>query len=103
MSSRYFSRNTKSWCKFNKDFTQAELLKASRNSNTPEIVKQFNLANEEFNLELPRRKVQLAKQILGYLIKEEKMSMREFNEFALKHKLTTPGALLADTLTTKTK
>jgi hypothetical protein len=101
LSERYFSRNKKYSIKFDKDSNQVDLLKVSRKENCPTLIKTFELDKEEFSPEKYHREKQLAKHVLGYLIKEKKMSMRELNEFALKRKLVSPGELLLDTLTTK--
>lgn len=103
MSSRFFSRNHKYAVRFDNASTSASLLKVSRNQNTPEVIKSFDLSKQEFSPCKFHREKQLCKHILGYLIKEKKVSMRELNEYAIKNKLISPGDLLLDTLSTKLK
>ena len=101
MGERFFSRNKKYTVAFDKDAKSADLLRVSKGQNTPEIVKKFSLTEQEFSPDKYHREKQLCKHVLGYLIKEKKMSMRELNEYAIKSKLVTPGEILLDTLSTK--
>ena len=101
MSERYFNRNKKYKVEFDSNRTEARLLACSKKQSVPEVVKVFVLSEQEFTPDKYHREKQLCKHVLGYLIKEHKMTMRELNEYAIKTKLTTPGELLLDTLTTK--
>jgi len=101
MSERFFSHNKKYRIDFGKDLTSANLLRVSRNQNTPEVVKTFRLEQQEFSPDKYHREKQLCKHILGYMIKEKKMTMKEINEYAVKSKLATPISIVADALATK--
>ena len=101
MSSRFFSRNKKFSITFNKDSTEAKLMSISRGESTPMIVKKYVLEKEEFTPNKFHREKQLYKHILGDAIKDKKMTMKEFNEFAVNHKLINKLGLLVDTLATE--
>ena len=101
MGDRFFSRNQKYSIQFNKDSTKAELLKVSRWENTPTIIKKYELRNEEFSPNKFHREKQLYKHILGDALKNKKLTMKELNEFAMKHKLISGIGLMIDTLSTK--
>lgn len=101
MGERFFSRNQKYSIKFINNSTKAELVKVSRGENTTTLVKTYSLEKEEFYPSKFHREKQLYKHILGDAIKNKKMTMRELNEFAVKHKLVTGLGLALDTFSTK--
>ncbi len=101
MSDRFFNRNKKYKVEFAENRNSAKLLRVSRGQFTPEVVKTFKLEEKDFSPDKYHREKQLCKHILGYLIKEKKMTMQELNEYAVKEKLVSPGELLLDALATK--